>query len=77
MYKDYDRVGVHDSYKNVYTLKHKLKHTTHYLAEIRINGRVAHSLFDTAQEAAKFIDRHCIKNNLTQKNNSYVQKMEK
>lgn len=68
------RKGKHEKYSNVYVFM--LPSTLQYVyeAQITISKKAYCKRFHTAEEASKFIDRLCLKNNLPQKNNSYVQK---
>lgn len=66
------RKGKHEKYNNVYVYMLPTTLQCVYEAHITISRKAYCKRFMTAEEASKFIDRLCLKNNLPQKNNSYA-----
>lgn len=65
----------HPQYKNVGVFKCQITQKIFYRGHINVKGRKAEKYTESAEEASKWVDLMCIKNNLKQKNNSYAKKV--
>lgn len=66
--------GRHPDFKNVGVYRCTKTQAIFYKAYISIKGLKSEKFFDNPGEASKWVDLQCIKNNIKQKNNSYVRK---